>query len=154
MTDKNLSAWQSVQGRLGAQLGAHRSVNVSHDKLPSRKTFLDAESGKSDSALCSGGHLHGLNPTSELSCSPSPLLSVCRGILQCRYPNHGQERQGSAGASRVGNAEQPFNSPKAPFQKGRLRSACERSSLSCVFLPPAELSAGRGGELILAASPS
>lgn len=94
---QNLSAWQNVQGGLGAWLGARRSVNTSYYKLAARKTFPDANSGKNHSTLHSRGHSHGLDPTLGLSCSPSPLPSVRRGVPHSRCPNHGRGRQRSAG---------------------------------------------------------
>lgn len=158
---QHLSAWpeRSVQGGHGAQLGACRSVNKSYYKLPSRKTFSDANSGKNHSALHSVRHLHGLDPTLGLSCSPSPLPSVCRGVPYFCCPNHRQGRQRLAGVGEKQAGWEMYSNPsisqRLPSESGgRDLSASECSSLGCVLLPPAEVSASRGQELILAASSS
>lgn len=118
---QHLSAWQSVQGGLGARLGAHRSVNTSYYKLPSRKTFPDANSGKNHSTLHSGGHLHGLDATLGLSCSPSPLPLVCRGVPHTHCPNHGRGRQGQLERGRskwTGKCTATLQFPKGSLPKG------------------------------------
>jgi len=77
-------------------------------------------------------------------CPPLPLSKPWTGNAKVSW-SKGEE-------SGVGNAQQLFNSPNSPFQKGRLRSASEHSSLGCVLLLAAEVSARRGWEQVLATS--